>query len=352
MKIEINTPSMAGNIYIGEDVIGQRLPYLLRGQKNFVLTDSNVYSLHRVFFEKWMQGEEIFILPAGEEYKSFQSLQLILEKMVGAGLKRTSRLFAVGGGVIGDIGGLCASLYMRGISCVQIPTTLLSMVDSSVGGKTAIDACGVKNVIGAFHQPIEVLIDPMFLKTLPEREWKCGIGEMVKYAALDKATYDALERNGGVMTKELAVALIENSVRYKAGVCARDEKESGERKCLNVGHTTGHVVELTYGLSHGESVLWGMKLETMVAIECGVCDSAYGASLLKFIDKALALEPKADIDLSTLCEAAAEKAALDKKNRDDGNVVMSVAKAYGEWALLSLPMDVYVAALQNAVNKL
>ena len=124
MKIEINTPSMAGNIYIGEDVIGQRLPYLLRGQKNFVLTDSNVYLLHRAFFEKWMQGEEIFVLPAGEEYKNFQSLQLILEKMVGAGLKRTSRLFAVGGGVIGDIGGLCASLYMRGISCVQIPTTL------------------------------------------------------------------------------------------------------------------------------------------------------------------------------------------------------------------------------------
>lgn len=352
MKIELNTPSMTGNIYIGEDVIAQRLPYLLRGQSNFVLTDSNVYSLHRVFFEKWLQDEPIFVLPAGEEQKNFQSLQAILEKMVGAGLKRTSRLFAVGGGVVGDIGGLCASLYMRGISCVQIPTTLLSMVDSSVGGKTAIDACGVKNVIGAFYQPMEVLIDPMFLGTLPQREWKCGIGEMVKYAALDKATYDALQQNGGEMTKELAVALIENSVRYKAGVCARDEKESGERKCLNVGHTTGHVVELTYGLSHGESVLWGMKLETMVAIDCGVCERVYGESLLKFIDRALALSPRAEIDLSRLGEAAAAKAGLDKKNKDDGKVVMSVAKAYGEWALLALPMQEYVNALQNAVNQL
>lgn len=352
MKIEINTPSMTGNIYIGEDVIAQRLPYLLRGQKNFVLTDSNVYSLHRVFFEKWMQEETIFVLPAGEEYKNFQSLQSILEKMIGAGMKRTSRLFAVGGGVIGDIGGLCASLYMRGISCVQIPTTLLSMVDSSVGGKTAIDACGVKNVIGAFHQPMEVLIDPMFLKTLPEREWKCGIGEMVKYAALDKTTYDALQKNGGVMTQDLAVELIENSVRYKAGVCSRDEKENGERKCLNVGHTTGHVVELAYGLSHGESVLWGMKLETMVAVDCGVCDRAYGESLLRFIDNALALAPMEVLDLSKLGEAAAMKAGLDKKNKDDGNVVMSVAKAYGEWTLLSLPMNEYVGALQNAINKL
>ena len=132
----------------------------------------------------------------------------------------------------------------------------------------------------------------------------------------------------------------------------RDEKESGERKCLNVGHTTGHVVELTYGSSHGESVLWGMKLETMVAIDCGVCEKAYGERLLKFIDKALVLAPKAAIDLSKLGDAAMEKAGLDKKNKDDGNVVMSVAKAYGEWTLFSLPMDAYVSALQNAINKL
>ena len=178
MKIDLKTPSAVATIYIGDDVIATRLPYLLQGQKNFVLTDENVYSLHRAFFEKWMQGETVCVLPAGEAYKNFSSLQTVLEKMVGAGLKRTSKLFAVGGGVIGDLGGLCAALYMRGIECVQIPTTLLAMVDSSVGGKTAIDVGGVKNVVGAFHQPKEVLIDPMFLGTLPGREWKCGIGEI------------------------------------------------------------------------------------------------------------------------------------------------------------------------------
>lgn len=351
MEIDVKTSSMTGKIYIGEDVVARRLPYLLQGQKNFVLTDTNVYALHRPFFEKWLQGEELFVLPAGEEHKNFSSLQAILEKMAAAGLKRTSRLFAVGGGVIGDIGGLSAALYMRGIDCVQIPTTLLAMVDSSVGGKTAIDLAGVKNIVGAFHQPIEVLIDPMFLKTLPQREWKCGIGEVVKYAAMDRHTFDAFAAVEGNITKDLAVSLIENSVRYKAGVVERDEKETGERKCLNVGHTTGHAIELSYGLSHGESVLWGMKIETLLAIEVGVCQRAHGERLIGFVDKALALDGGEKPDFSALGEAA-KKASLDKKNTGDGNVVMSVAKDYGEWALFALPLGKYVQALSALAKKL
>ena len=345
-KIEVKTASLSGTIYLGEDVIAARLPYLLEGQQNFILTDENVYTLHRAFFEKWMQGEEIFVLPAGEEYKSFASLQAVLEKMVAVGLKRTSRLFAVGGGVIGDLGGLCASLYMRGISCVQIPTTLLSMVDSSVGGKTAIDVLGVKNVVGAFYQPCEVLIDPMFLGTLPDREWKCGVGEIVKYAALDEVTFDEIEKNGGVVSRALAVALIENSVRFKAAVVSRDEKESGERKCLNIGHTTGHVVEPTYGLSHGESVLWGMKFETLLAMNSGVCEREYGEKLLAFVDEALAMQPSCKPDFSTIAEAAAV-ASQDKKNVDGKNVVMTVPKAYGQWTLLSMSMGEYASSLQE-----
>jgi 3-dehydroquinate synthase len=351
MTIDVKTSSAAGKIYIGEDVIARRLPYLLQGQKNFVLTDTNVYALHRTFFEKWLQGEELFVLPAGEEQKNFQSLQAILEKMAEAGLKRTSRLFAVGGGVIGDIGGLCAALYMRGIDCVQIPTTLLAMVDSSVGGKTAIDLAGIKNIVGAFHQPIEVLIDPMFLKTLPEREWKCGIGEIVKYAAMDKYTFDALTAVDGNITKDLAVSLIENSVRYKAGVVERDEKETGERKCLNVGHTTGHAIELAFSLSHGESVLYGMALETAIAIEKGVCEKEYGENLLKILSSAISIQPKPKVDLSSV-ERWAKNAKSDKKNTDDGKIQMAVAKALGEWTLLSLPFDEYVAGITKFVERL
>ena len=351
MKIDVKTSSKTGVIYIGTDVIEARLPWLLSGQKNFVLTDTNVYALHRPFFEKWLKGEEIFVLPAGEEHKNFQSLQAILERMAAAGLKRTSRLFAVGGGVVGDIGGLCAALYMRGIDCVQIPTTLLAMVDSSVGGKTAIDLAGVKNIVGAFHQPMEVLIDPTFLTTLPPREWKCGIGEIVKYAAMDKATFDTLSAVDGKITKDLAVGLIENSVRYKAGVVERDEKETGERKCLNVGHTTGHAIELSYGLSHGESVLWGMKIETLLAMENGVCNRECGDKLLQFVDNALALDGGEKPDFSNLGEAA-QKAGLDKKNTGDGNVVMSVAKDYGKWTLFAMPLSQYTQALTTIAEKL
>ena len=341
MKIELKTPTVESEIYLGEGSIDEHLPRLLDGKKHFVLTDSNVYALHRGFFDRWFSGQEIFVLAAGEEQKNFASLQSVLEKMVGAGLRRSSKLFAVGGGVIGDVGGLCAALYMRGIDYVQIPTTLLAMVDSSVGGKTAVDIGGVKNAVGAFHQPKTVLIDPSFLSTLPDREWKCGFGEIVKYAALDTRTFDALEQNGGVMTKALAVELIENSIRFKARVVERDERESGERKCLNIGHTTAHAIELTYGLSHGESVLWGMKIETAIAMQYGVCRRSHGERILAFVEKALAQEPIGKIDFSTLGQAA-KKAARDKKNSDGENVVMAVAKDYGEWTLFSLPLETYV----------
>ena len=196
-----------------------RLPKLTSGQKNFVVTDSNVYALYTEWFETWFSGAEIFVLEAGEENKNFQSLYSILEKMTEVGLHRSSRLFAVGGGVVGDIGGLAAALYMRGISCVQIPTTLLSQIDSSVGGKTAVDLGGVKNVVGAFYQPCEVLVDPTFLRTLPAREIKCGVGEMVKYAALNGEIFDALQNNLSRLNDlEFLTELIVACIRHKARV--------------------------------------------------------------------------------------------------------------------------------------
>jgi 3-dehydroquinate synthase len=315
-----------------------------------VLTDSNVFALYPDFFKSYFDGVEIFVLPAGEENKTFSSLQAILERMATAGLLRTSRLFAVGGGVIGDIGGLAAALYMRGISCVQIPTTLLSQVDSSVGGKTAVDLCGVKNIVGAFYQPREVLIDPAFLKTLPARELKCGIGEIVKYAALSGAILKRLYENLNALTDlEFLTDLVYDCVVHKARVVEIDERETGERKSLNVGHTTGHAVELSHNLSHGESVLYGMLLETKVAISAGVCEKAYGEKLLKIIRSALALAPLSNPDFSSI-DKDAEKAKSDKKNVGDGTIKMAVAKAENEWTLFSLPFEEYKTALIKAVR--
>lgn len=350
-EITLQTPTMTGKIYVGTDVIENRLPKLMQGQKNFVLTDTNVYALYHDFFKRYFDGVDLFVLTAGEENKNFQSLYAILEKMSAAGLLRTSKLFAVGGGVVGDIGGLAAALYMRGIACVQIPTTLLSQVDSSVGGKTAVDLAGVKNLVGAFYQPQEVLVDPTFLQTLPAREVKCGIGEIVKYAALDNDVFDTLSCQEKLEDNAFLTSLIEKCIRYKAKVVEIDEKESGERRSLNVGHTTGHAIELATSLSHGESVLYGMLLETEMAIAENVCEREYGEKLLEIIKKALAIKPISSPDFTQI-ESFAEKAKADKKNTGSNQINMSVAKTKGTWATLQMPFEKYVAALKGAVERL
>ncbi len=350
-EITIKTATMNGKIYIGADVLEKRLPTLVTGQKNFVITDTNVYALYPDFFKKYFDGVATFVLKAGEEYKTFPSLQSILESMCQAGLLRTSRVFAVGGGVVGDIGGLAAALYMRGVSCVQIPTTLLAQVDSSVGGKTAVDLGGVKNIVGAFYQPCEVLVDPTFLQTLSKREIKCGIGEIVKYAALDGEIFERLQAQEKYTDFAFLTGLIEACIRHKAQVVEQDERESGERKSLNVGHTTGHAIELSTGLSHGEGVLYGMAIETRLAIEKGVCERAYGEELLKIVQKALAIEPNDAIDFSMI-EQDAQKAKSDKKNTGDNQIQMAVAKSKNAWTMLSMSFEEYAKSLVEKAKTL
>ena len=346
-KIILKTPSTEGEIYVGEGACESRLPLLVAGQKNFVVADSNVYALYGEFFARYFADSEIYVLPAGEESKNFSRLGDILKSMTKAGLHRSSRLFAVGGGVVGDIGGLAASLYMRGISCVQVPTTLLAQVDSGVGGKTAVDLCGVKNVVGAFYQPFEVVADPQFLKTLPAREIKCGLGEIVKYAALNAGIFDALKESGERLTKlRFLSSLIPVCVRHKAKVVTEDERETGERKSLNVGHTTGHAVELSSSLSHGESVLWGMLFETKLAQKYGVCEAEYGRELVELVTRALNAAPRSAADFSRIGKDA-EKARSDKKNLDDGKICISAAKSRGKWTLLSLPFEEYKQGLEE-----
>ena len=349
-ELTITTPTTSGTIFVGEDVIQKRLPALLDGQNAFVVTDTNVYALYQDFFKNYFSAAEIFVLTAGEEQKNFQSLYEILRKMAGAGMKRTSKLFAVGGGVVGDIGGLAAALYMRGILCIQIPTTLLAQVDSSVGGKTAVDLDGVKNLVGAFYQPREVLVCPQFLKTLPPREIKCGLGEIVKYAALSEEIFDDLS---GAESFDLAylTGLIEKSIRHKIGVVERDEKETGERKSLNVGHTTAHAIEPFYGLSHGESVLYGMYIETKIAIKYGVCEKSYGEKLLDIVRRALAVEPNEKQNFADIKQALVN-AKADKKNVGDGKIRMAVAQKKGVWTELALSYEDYVNEVTAVANSL
>ncbi len=349
-EITLKTASQDAKIKIGKGVLKENLPRLLAGQKNFVITDFNVLEIYGDIFTEYFQAAGFYALPAGEEYKSFRSLQDVLTKMTGAGLHRTSKVLAIGGGVVGDLAGLAASLYMRGLPLVQIPTTLLSQVDSSVGGKTAVNLEGIKNVVGAFYQPSEVLIDPTFLTTLPKRELKCGLGEIVKYAALDKDIFELLKSNTDKFSDtEFLSSLIAPCVQYKADVVTRDEKETGERKCLNVGHTTGHAVELSLSLSHGESVLYGMFFETKIAMDVGVCENNYGKELLNIILAAIKTPPQTTPRFADI-EKLVSLARADKKNGDDGKIVLSVAKAKGEWTTLSLSETEYETALKNAVK--
>lgn len=338
---------MQGDIYIGKDVLERRLSYLTGGQKNIVLVDENLYRIHGALLKRYFRDEEFFVVESGEKNKELTMVATILKEMLERGLTRASRLFAVGGGVIGDMGGLIASLYMRGISYVQIPTTLLAQVDSAVGGKTAVNLGGIKNVVGTFYQPCEVLVSPIFLDSLPAREIKCGLGEIIKYAALNADIFDVVEKNMDILNDiGFLSSLTEACICHKARIVERDERENDVRKSLNLGHTTGHAIELSCKLSHGESVLYGMLAETKIAMEIGVCHKEYGEKLLAIISRALETQPQSVLKISNIGKLA-ERAKSDKKNTDDGDISLIVPLQVGRYAMVSLSFDEYKNYLEK-----
>jgi 3-dehydroquinate synthase len=219
------------------------------------------------------------VVPPGEASKSWEQLAALSERLLELGVERSDHILAFGGGMIGDLAGFAASILKRGCAYVQVPTTLLAQVDSSVGGKTAINAAGGKNMIGAFHQPAAVLIDPATLDTLPARELRAGYAEVVKYGLIGDAGFFAwCEANGAALLAgdaEARLQAIEISVRAKAAIVAEDEREtSGQRALLNLGHTFGHAVEAEGAFSallHGEAVALGMALAFRFSAERGLC---------------------------------------------------------------------------------
>lgn len=226
------------------------------GHKTLVVTDSGVPAAYAQAVARACREATIFTFPAGEEQKQLSTLSELWRAMVEAELTRTDRVIAVGGGVVGDLAGLAAATYMRGIAFYNVPTTVLSQVDSSVGGKTAIDFENYKNIIGAFYQPQGVLIDTETLETLPARQRANGLAEAVKMAATHDADLFARFEAG-----EDTEILLQRAVDIKRGVVQRDEKEGGERKVLNFGHTLAHALESNLGfdeLYHGECVALGM----------------------------------------------------------------------------------------------
>lgn len=225
-----------------------------------ILTDEGVPTEYSEAVASASQNSRIVKVPSGEGSKSFCFYEKILTEMLDFGMTRTDALVSVGGGVVGDLGGFCAASYMRGIDFYNVPTTLLSQLDSSIGGKTAINLGSVKNIIGAFHQPNGVLIDPDVLKTLPKRQIANGLAEAIKMAATsDSRLFERLENEG--FSDDNAEEIIYSALSIKKAVVEEDEREGGIRKILNFGHTLGHGIEACcelQGLFHGECVALGM----------------------------------------------------------------------------------------------
>ncbi len=257
------------------NVVIDTLPKLTFNRKVAIITNTTVSALHLEHLKSKIDADELYVVTIedGEEFKTLATVETILNELFEAKLDRKSLLIALGGGVIGDMTGFTASLYQRGIGFVQIPTTLLSQVDASVGGKTGVNNAYGKNLIGAFYQPEAVYIDTDFLKTLPKREFSAGIAEIIKMAVMFDRDYFNFLVDADFSDRKSLEKVIQRSVELKAEVVNLDEKESGIRAVLNYGHTFGHVVENETNYTkylHGEAVAIGIMMANALAVELGL----------------------------------------------------------------------------------
>jgi 3-dehydroquinate synthase len=273
------------------DITIDKLPELTFDTKVVVVTNPTVAGFHLDTLLKNIKAKELHVvtIPDGEEYKTLETVENILNECFEYKLDRKSLLIAFGGGVIGDMTGFTASLYQRGIDFIQVPTTLLSQVDASVGGKTGVNNKYGKNLIGAFYQPEAVYIDPAFLKTLPAREFAAGVAEIAKMAVMFDKAYFKFLQNADLANEEVLKEAIRKSVELKAWVVNQDEKEAGIRAVLNYGHTFGHVVENETNYTtylHGEAVAIGMVMANALAVELGLFTGEEAREVKDFLHNA------------------------------------------------------------------
>lgn len=313
MIIPIKTTTGEYNIYLERGALLKAGDYLNLDRKVLIVTDSGVPEIYSKTVAKFCKTPFIVTIPMGESSKCFESYKMLLSKMVEFGFTRTDCVVAVGGGVVGDLSGFVAASFMRGVDFYNIPTTVLSQVDSSIGGKVAIDFEGIKNIVGAFYPPKAVIIDPETLKTLPERQISNGLAESVKMSMTsDKELFSLFETQDIMPNID---KIIEASLRIKKYVVEEDEKESGLRKILNFGHTLAHAIESENEMQnfyHGECVALGM---------IPMCDEKIRPRLINVLNK-LNLPTKVDFDKQKIVEAMSH----DKKMSGDSITVIFVEK--------------------------
>ncbi|HEY3840575.1 MAG TPA: 3-dehydroquinate synthase [Bryobacteraceae bacterium] len=298
--------------------------YLPAGKaKIFVVTTEDVWQFVGPALTAGFEGRpfERILLPGGEENKRLAPVEAAAEEMIRLGGDRSSLVVAVGGGIVTDMGGFLAAIFMRGIPVIQIPTTLLAQVDAAIGGKTGTNLVSGKNLIGSFHQPLAVLIDPGVLDTLPEREYRAGLYEVIKHGIIRSPGLFQLfeQRRDDVLAMESSAVemMIVESVRIKADVVSNDERESGLRKILNFGHTFGHALEAETGYSHflhGEAVAWGMKAAAWLGNMRGMIDDGVRERMLRCIEAYGPIPSLAGIPAANLhARLAADKKTVQSK---------------------------------------
>ncbi len=359
--IRLSTPGATYPILIGTglvDDLSSRLRRVLSGpiSRIFVLTSPEIWTLWSERFLRSFPKETqptVLYLPSGERHKRLRTVEALAEQMALAGADRDSLLLAFGGGVVGDVTGFLAAIYMRGIRFVQIPTTLLAQVDSSIGGKTGVNLRSGKNLIGSFHHPLAVLTDVDLLATLPARELRSGLQESVKVGVIASPRLFAdLERHMDKITapesfdREVLTRIVAASVRVKADVVAADEREAGLRMTLNFGHTLGHAIEAATGykqLLHGEAVGWGMIAAVRLAVARGSLRPADAARIEQLIFR-LGPLPR----FRATAEQLVGLTGRDKKKRS-GSLAFVLPKKIGE---VEIVRDVLEAELMEAAHSM
>ncbi len=338
------------NVHIENGALGNiaalLAPYTAQKRLLFI-TDENVHRLYwKNIADKFLSAGvrvEAYILPAGESSKNWQKLEGICDWLLQHGAERTDHIVALGGGVVGDIAGFASAIVKRGCNFVQIPTSLLAQVDSSVGGKTAINSRSGKNLIGVFHQPAFVLIDPDMLDSLPPRELRAGYAEVVKYGLIDSAEFfDWCESDGAALLSgdsDARIKAISHSISAKAQIVSDDERElNGRRALLNLGHTFGHALEAETGfgdtLLHGEAVAAGMVLAARYSAYRGHFPAQEVGRIVNHLETTGLPARVSAIDMQTTGKALAEHMQHDKKAAQ-GNVPFLLMNAIGDTFLAS-----------------
>ncbi len=362
--VTVELGERAYDIHIGAGLLnhaGQMLAKALSGTRVIIVADATVAALYAAPLEASLAAagfaHQRIEVPAGEGSKSFATLEWLMNSLMALAPDRHTTLIALGGGVIGDLCGFAASILLRGVAFVQIPTTLLAQVDSSVGGKTGINLSYGKNLVGSFYQPRMVLIDTATLATLPLRERRAGYAEIFKYALIaDAVFYEWLQANGAKVLDGDDAALthaIETSCRHKAAIVAADEREGGVRALLNLGHTFGHALEAQMGFSsqllHGEAVAIGMVLAARLSNDLGLCDESVETHIRNHLHALGMPTSPRDIAPDWNVDALCDHFKSDKKTQSN-KLTFIALKSIGHGVVVKdVPPDVARRVVADAV---